>query len=135
VHCPVGCAGTLPGVSPLDASLPKTPKYKVSLAPEYSYSLANSAQMRLFASFTYTAEMFNDALNTPVLRRPPTRALDASIHYVSPTGQYDVAFGGTNLTDDRYVTAGSPNNGAGEVGGYFNPPRMWYASLRVNLAH
>ena len=135
VHCPVGCAGTLPGVSPLDASLPKTPQYKLSLAPEYTHSLANQAQIRLLASFTYTAEMFNDALNTPVLRRPSTRALDASIHYVSPSGVYDAAFGGTNLTNDRYVTAGSPNNGAGEVGGYFNPPRMWYASLRVNLAH
>src|SRR5207237_133994 len=84
-------------------SLPKTPKYKLSLAPEYTYSLANQAQMRLLASFTYTAEMFNDALNTPVLRRPSTRALDASIHYVSPSGVYDAAFGGTNLTNDRYA--------------------------------
>ena len=70
--------------------------------------------------FTYTAEMFNDSLNTPELRRPPTRALDASIHYVSPEDLYDFAVGGTNLTNDRYVTAGSPNYGAGEVGGYFN---------------
>ena len=30
--------------------------------------------LRLLAQFTYTAEMFNDSLNTPQLRRPPTRA-------------------------------------------------------------
>ena len=85
------------------------------------------------AAFTYTAELWNDALNTPELRRPPTRALDASIHYVSASGLYDFAVGGSNLTDDRYPTAGSPNTGSGEVGAYFSPPRMWYVSLRARL--
>ena len=96
--------------------------------------MSNQAIVRLLASFTYTAEMWNDSLNTPQLHRPATRQLDASIHYVSPTALYDFAVGGTNLTNDRYVTAGSPNYGAGEVGGYYNPPLMWYVSLRVNLA-
>jgi len=134
--CPAAppiCAVNPVGITQLDAKLPKTPKYKLTLAPEYTYSLPSDAAIRLLASFTYTAEMFNDSLNTPELRRPPTRALDASIHYVSPTNLYDLSFGGTNLTDDRYVTAGSPNYGAGEVGGYYNPPRMWYASIRVNF--
>jgi iron complex outermembrane receptor protein len=129
------CAVNPPGVTQLDAKLPKTPKYKLTFDPEYSYSLPNEATLRLLAAFTYTATMFNDSLNTPELRRPPTRSLDASIHYVSPTNLYDLAFGGTNLTNDRYVTAGSPNYGAGEVGGYYNPPREWYASVRVNFEH
>jgi iron complex outermembrane receptor protein len=128
------CSVVPPGVTQLDAKLPKTPKYKLTFDPEYSYSLPNEATLRLLAAFTYTAEMFNDSLNTPQLRRPPTRSLDASIHYVSPTDLYDIAFGGTNLTNDRYVTAGSPNYGAGEVGGYYNPPREWYASVRVKFA-
>ena len=89
--------------------------------------------MRFISAFTYTSSMFNDALNTPQLYRPATRMADASIHYVSPSRMYDVAVGGTNLTDDRFITAGSPNNGAGEVGGYYNDPREWYVTLRVNL--
>jgi iron complex outermembrane receptor protein len=128
------CAVIPPGVTQLDAKLPKTPRYKVSFDPEYSHPLPNDATVRLLADFTYTAEMFNDSLNTPELRRPATRSLDASIHYVSPTELYDLAIGGTNLTDDRYITAGSPNYGAGEVGGYYNPPRMWYASIRVKFS-
>ena len=134
--CPAGppiCAHTWVGVSALDAKLPKTPKYKFAIYPQWDVSLRNSAILRFLAQFTYTAEMFNDSLNTPQLRRPATRQLDASIHYVSPSSLYDFAVGGTNLTNDRYVTAGSPNYGAGEVGGYYNPPRMWYATLRVNL--
>ena len=77
--------------------------------------------------------MFNDSLNTPQLRRPSTRSFDASLHYVAPDELYDVAVGGTNLTNDRYPTAGSPNYGAGEVGAYFNPPRMWYLSVRFKI--
>jgi len=93
----------------------------------------NDGILRFIPAFTYTSGMFNDALNTPQLYRPATHMLDASVHYVSPTGKYDLAFGGTNLTDDRFITAGSPNNGAGEVGGYYNDPREWYATLRLKL--
>ena len=134
--CPAGppiCSQTWAGVSALDAKLPKTPRYKFSIYPQWDVGLSNTAILRFLAQYTYTAEMFNDSLNTPQLRRPPTHMLDASIHYVSPKSMYDFAVGGTNLTDDRFITAGSPNYGAGEVGGYYNPPRMWYASLRVNF--
>ncbi|HXW74006.1 MAG TPA: TonB-dependent receptor [Steroidobacteraceae bacterium] len=127
------CAVIPPGVTQLDAQLPKTPKYKGTIWPTYDYVLPSAAIFRVNAAFTYTAEMWNDSLNTPELRRPASRNLDASIHYISPGGKYDLAFGGTNLTDDRYCTAGSPNAGAGEVGCYYNPPRMWYLSLRAEF--
>jgi len=127
-----GCAIQGTG-SQLDAKLPKTPKWKFTLDPQYDLHLANDAILRFIPAFTYTSDLFNDSLNTPELHRPSTRMLDASVHYVSPSGQYDLAFGGTNLTDDRFVTAGSPNYGAGEVGGYYNDPREWYVTLRVKL--
>jgi iron complex outermembrane receptor protein len=117
----------------LDAKLPKTPKYKLAFFPQYDVGLSNDATVRFLADFTYTAMMFNDALNTPELRRPATRMFDASIHYISSTDLYDVAFGGTNLTNDRFITAGSPNTGAGEVGGYYNEPREWYLQLTMKF--
>ena len=134
--CPNGppyCQFAGNGTSSLDARLPKTPKWKGTFDPEYTFRLANEAAVKFIPSFTYTTEMFNDSLNTPQLRRPATRSLDASLHYVSADDLYDVSVGGTNLTNDRYVTAGSPNYGAGEVGGYYNAPRMWYVSLRFKL--
>ena len=121
------------GGNPLDAQLPKTPKYKIALFPQYDYALPSAATVRLIADFTYTAQMFNDSLNTPQLRRPATRMLDASIHYISPNNSYDVAFGGTNLTDDRFIIGGSPNYGAGEVGGYINEPREWYLQVTMKF--
>jgi outer membrane receptor protein involved in Fe transport len=127
-----GCAIQGSG-SQLDAKLPKTPKWKFTFDPQYDVHLPNSGILRFIPAFTYTSDLYNDSLNTPELHRPSTRMLDASVHYVSPTGQYDLAFGGTNLTDDRFITGGSPNYGAGEVGGYYNDPREWYLTLRLKL--
>jgi outer membrane receptor protein involved in Fe transport len=127
------CAFQPPGLTALDAKLPKTPKWKGSIWPSYDYILPSQSTLRLLAAFTYTAEIWNDALNTPELRRPASRQLDASLHYLSPGGKYDLAVGGTNLTNDRYCTAGSPNAGAGEVGCYYNAPLMWYVSLRAEF--
>ena len=127
-----GCAIQGSG-SQLDAKLPKTPKWKFTFDPQYDVHLPNSGILRFIPAFTYTSDLYNDSLNTPELHRPSTRMLDASVHYVSPTGQYDLAFGGTNLTDDRFITGGSPNYGAGEVGGYYNDPRECYLTLRLKL--
>ena len=121
------------GGNQLDAQLPKTPKYKIALFPQYDYFLPSEATVRVIADFTYTAQMFNDSLNTPQLRRPATRMLNASIHYIAPNNSYDVAFGGTNLTNDRYIIGGSPNYGAGEVGGYINEPREWYLQVTMKF--
>ncbi len=123
----------IPLVYPTDARLPKTPKWKFTFDPEYDYSLANEATIRFLPIFTYTSELWNDALNTPLLRRPATREFDASLHYVSPNGEYDFAVGGTNLTNDRYITGGAVNYGAGVAQGYVNAPREWYATVRVTL--
>jgi iron complex outermembrane receptor protein len=126
------CGMQGPG-SQLDAKLPKTPKWKFTFDPTYDLRLPSEALLRFIPTYTYTSGLFNDALNTPQLYRPATHMLDASVHYISPTAKYDLALGGTNLIDDRFITAGSPNYGAGEVGGYYNDPREWYVTLRVKL--
>jgi iron complex outermembrane recepter protein len=117
----------------LDARLPKTPKYKLTFYPEYTFLLPNESSLRFLVDFTYTAEMFNDSLNTPQLRDAATRMLDASVHYVSANERYDLALGGTNITNDRFITTGSPNIGAGEVGGSYNEPAEWYLQLTAHF--
>ena len=53
-----------------DSELPKTPEYKVNFGPTYDFNLANGGAMRLAVDYTYTAEQFNDSLNTANLKRP-----------------------------------------------------------------
>jgi len=113
--------------------LPKTPKYKYTVSPQYEFNLANSAKVRIGVDYTRTADMFNDAPNTALLHRPATDNLAAAIHYLSPEGRYELTAGGTNLTDDRYITVGSVNTGEGETVGTFSRPREWYISLRAKF--
>jgi iron complex outermembrane receptor protein len=77
--------------------------------------------------------LFNDSLNTPELRDPASRMLGASVHYVTSDERYDVALGGTNITNDRFITTGSPNIGAGELGGTYNEPAEWYLQLTAKF--
>ncbi|HTV52259.1 MAG TPA: TonB-dependent receptor [Steroidobacteraceae bacterium] len=128
-----GNTNGFPVVLQSSAQLPKTPRWKFTFDPTYNFVLPNSATIRFIPMFTYTSMMYNDALNTPQLRRPATRDLAASLHYVSANEGYDFAIGGTNLTDQRYYTAGAVNYGAGVGQGYINPPREWYASFRLNI--
>jgi iron complex outermembrane receptor protein len=67
------------------------------------------------------------------MRRPVTRNRAPSIHYVSPSGEYDLAVGGTNLTNDRYIMSGQPNFAAGFIDASYNAPREWYVTLRVEM--
>jgi iron complex outermembrane receptor protein len=117
----------------LDTDLPKTPQYKVTLSPQFDVNLENSGKLRFAVDYTKTASMFNDAPNTPQLFRPATDNLGAAIHYFSPGEKYSVTLGGTNLTDDRYLTVGSVNGAQGEIVGTYNPPRQWYLNFRANF--
>ena len=87
----------------------------------------------MLASYTYTSEMYNDAENTPLLRRKPVNMLDASAHYLFNDGKYDVAVGGTNIFDERYIFSGSHNYAAGFVDATYSPPAEWYASITAKF--
>jgi iron complex outermembrane receptor protein len=118
---------------PPDADLPKTPEYKVTIGPAYEMGLRNGSRFRMRADYTRTAEMFNDSLNTPELRRPASDALSASFHWLSPTERYEVIAGGTNLTNDRYLVTGSINLAAGEMVGTYNRPLEWFLTVRARF--
>ena len=116
-----------------DTELPKTPKYKVAISPSYDATLPNNSKLRILADYTFTASMQNTAPNTPLLERPSTRMLNASVHWAPESGRYEWTLGGTNLTDDRYLTVGSTNSAAGEIVGSYNAPRMWYVSVKAKI--
>ena len=113
--------------------LPKTPKYKVAISPSYEFKLASGGAVKLMADYTTTAHMYNDGPNTPLLMRPSTSVLNASIHLIPANDKYEVIVGGTNLTNERYLTVGSVNYAAGEVVGSYNQPHTWYATVRAKF--
>jgi iron complex outermembrane receptor protein len=84
-------------------------------------------------NYTYTTEIFNDVQNTALLRRPGFGMADVSLGISSPSGQYSLQVGGTNLTDKRYLTTGQPQDAGGAVYGTYNAPREWYATLSAKF--
>jgi iron complex outermembrane receptor protein len=108
-----------------DSEIPKTPEFKVNFGP--TLDIGN---LRFAVDYTYTDAMVNDSLNTENLKRPSVENLNAAIRYLSPTGQFELVVGGTNLTDERYLVTGSINEAAGEHVGTYSRPREYYATLR-----
>jgi outer membrane receptor protein involved in Fe transport len=117
----------------MDTELPKTPKYKVAVSPSYQTQLPGGSKLNIMADYTFTAHLQNTAPNTPLLERPSTKMLNASIHWIPASERYEWTLGGTNLTDDRYLTVGSTNSAAGEIVGSYNAPRMWYVSVKAKI--
>jgi iron complex outermembrane receptor protein len=117
----------------LGSKLPKTPKWKFSLSPEYTMQLHNEASIRFGVDYTHTSSMFNDTENTSLLRRPDTDVLNTTVTYISPDDDYEVVVGGTNITNDRYITTGNQDTTAGAIWATYNAPAEWFLTLRVKF--
>lgn len=117
----------------LGTKLPKTPKWKVSLNPEYRLDLASGGSVHFGAVYTHISSVFNDSTNTPLLRRPSLDLLDLNVRYEAPGDRYSVILGGSNVTDRRYVMNGSANFAAGFIFGSYSPPAQWYLTLRAKF--
>jgi len=114
-----------------DFDLPKTPDLTFTIGPRYTMPLGNGGRLTLDADYSYTAALFNDTANTPLLRRPATDIVNASITYTAPTGNWDLVLGGTNLTDERFLITGQDQSAGGQIYGTYNPPRQWFVTFRV----
>jgi iron complex outermembrane recepter protein len=113
--------------------LPKTPKWKISTGPEWHTAFADGKILRIGADYTYTARMFNDVENQQIIARNATNIVNARIILSSADDRLTLTVGGTNLTNDRYLTTGNNNFAAGVATGYFSAPHEWFATLGLKL--
>lgn len=118
-----GNAGVVPG-----ATLPKTPKWKFNISPRYKLDLGGKGSITVVADYTHTTSLKNDTEGYFLLVRPATDLLNASIQYKAPE-HWSLTFGGTNLTDTRYLVTGQAQFAGGQAYGTYSRPREWYARL------
>jgi iron complex outermembrane receptor protein len=117
----------------LDSRLPKTPEWKFTFSPQYHLHLGDHGDVMIVADYTHTASMFNDTENTVLIERAATNVINASITYRNPGDHWELSLGGTNLTNDRYLTVGQNQVAGGATYGTYNRPAEWYLTGRVNF--
>ena len=112
--------------------LPKTPKFKSNVGPQFILYLPNAAALQFNADWTYVTQEFNDIGNTWQLARPSMSLLNASATYRAATGVWELAVGGTNITDKRYVVSGQNQGGVAVIDASYNAPAEWYVTFRFH---
>jgi iron complex outermembrane recepter protein len=117
----------------LNSRLPKTPEWKFTFSPQYRIGLGDHGDVMLSADYTHTSTLFNDTENSLLLARPATDMLNSSITYRAPNKKWELAFGVTNLTEERYLTNGQGQIAGGLTYGTYNRPREWNVTGRINF--
>jgi iron complex outermembrane receptor protein len=112
--------------------LPKTPKFKGNVGPQYVVNLPNSGALQFNADWTYVTQEFNDIGNTWQLARPAMSLVNASGAYRAPNGLWELTVGGVNVTNKRYIVFGQNQGGLADIYGTYNAPAEWYATLRFH---
>jgi iron complex outermembrane receptor protein len=129
-------SGPIPGyqLGAVDGGvLPKTPEWKFNVSPRLEVPVGNGGKVVLLGDWTHTTKMSNNVERTIVLMRPATDIFNASISYTDPSDRYTFTIGGTNLSDERYLTTGSAIASSAAIQGVYSRPREWYARLGINF--
>jgi iron complex outermembrane receptor protein len=58
--------------------------------------------------------------------------VNASATYRAPSGVWELAVGGVNVTNKRYVTYGQNQGGVAVIDATYNPPAEWFATFRFH---
>jgi iron complex outermembrane recepter protein len=112
--------------------MPKTPRFKSNFGPQYVVTLPNAAELQFNADWTYVTTEYNDIGNTWQLARPSMSLINASTTYRARSGVWELAVGGVNLTNKRYVTYGQNQGGVAVIDATYNAPAEWFATLRCH---
>ncbi len=130
--CPEKLAVPVAGIQNGACSLPKTPKWKFNIGPQYVADLGGMGLLQFNLDYTHTTTEYNDLGNTFLLKRPDIDFINASVTFKAPKDNWELTLGGTNLTDERYVVTGQNQGGVAQIQATFSDPREWYATVRLH---
>jgi iron complex outermembrane recepter protein len=122
-------ANALQAGAVVGSTLPKTPKWKVNFSPRYAFELGNGGKLTVLGDYTFISSQTNNVERTFALNRPSVSIINASIAYSDPAEHYTVTIGGTNLTNNRYISSGTAIPAFGAIIGSYSRPSEWYARL------
>lgn len=114
--------------------LVKTPKVTASLGVNIDMPISSRWTATLRGDWSYRGAHFNDAPNTPILRQEAVSLFNARLSLIDDVAGWNIAFFGTNLSNERYITSGlSALTSFGTVEGVFASPRRWGVSVEKSF--
>ena len=120
------------GVTP-DSRLQNAPEWTLSASASYDIAIADYGFLAPRVDWSYRSEVYNDAVNTPLLVQDGYHLLNASFAFTDADEWFVVRFGVKNITNETYLVSGYADDFGGMIEGVYGRPREWYLSTRVNF--
>ncbi len=110
-----------------------TPRSSVSAAADYTLELGDRGSLAWHADYSWRSEVYNDAVNTPLLRQDAFGLLAASLTWTHVDGKWSLGVGGNNLTDEEHMVTGFNQPGVGYTIAAWGAPREWWSRLQYRF--
>ena len=106
-----------------------TPKWKYSIAADFM-SYYGFGSIRYHIDFIQKDKVANDIGNTLLLIQDKYSVLNLNIGYEAPSHTWELAVGGHNITNERYIVSGTFNPNIGITEAAYSRPVEWYLSFK-----
>lgn len=118
----------------VDNELPQTPEWSASVGVSYNFDVQGWA-VTPRVDFSHQASKYYDALNSPQLFQDGYEVFNAAVKFNSPDQHWTIVVGGTNLTDEDYLAAGTSayTSAAGYLEHVHARGRQWSLKLKYEF--
>ncbi len=111
----------------LGDTIPKTPEWSAVFSPSYTYQRADGGSLTLRADYSYKSKLYNDVANNEAAAQDGFDLINARASYRVPSGNWELALWGKNLTDEQYLEHALVPEAFGPSIGIAGRPREWGA--------
>lgn len=130
---PLSPGVALDGFIGIDNKLTNTPEWTLITSVNYTIPAPRvSGEFVVQANYTHYSAIFNDELNSPILRQPAYGLLGGQVAFTHDN-RWSFAVWGKNLTDEEYIISGDDNIYAGFREANFGTPRTYGVTMRYEF--
>ncbi|MEQ8516508.1 MAG: TonB-dependent receptor, partial [Chromatocurvus sp.] len=119
------------GSLPSGNALPNAPEWSYNLFARYEWQPSALGTLAAQLEYSFTDEAFREAVNIPFLATEDYGLWSGRLAFRSANDRWEVSLWGRNLTDEAYRMHAF-DNGIGNGGSTYGPPRTWGATVRFN---
>ncbi|HTE42692.1 MAG TPA: TonB-dependent receptor [Steroidobacteraceae bacterium] len=125
--------GCMAGADYSNCTLPFNPGFTSNFSASYRIPMGDMGGLTLRGDVTHSDRYFVEIDNVSVVGQDAYDSIDARMAWNSSDDKWELALGGTNLTNEAIVANGVNATANNSRIVTYKPPRQWYAGVRVNF--